>query len=56
VSERLTEKGVSEELRTELARIWDSIEMAQYAPISNENLDKLAGDTSSLINQLNKVL
>jgi len=56
VSTKLGEKGCDDKLKADFESIWSKIEMAQYAPISNENLDQLANDTSTLIKDLNKIL
>ena len=56
ILEKLTEKGVSEEFSSRFTSLWDQLEMAQYAPLSNDNLGKLASDTASIINEFNKVL
>jgi hypothetical protein len=56
INEKLSSKGIEDDLKTKFSSLWDKLEMAQYAPLSNENLGKLAEDTGSIINEFNKVL
>ncbi|MEO9532748.1 MAG: BatD family protein [Crocinitomicaceae bacterium] len=56
ISVKLDEKGVDESLKNRFTSLWDKLEMAQYAPVSSDNLGKLANESSSIINELNKVL
>lgn len=56
IDARLAENNVDETLRTEFNRIWNAIEMGQYAPIPHENLLKTVRDTEQLIIDLDKYL
>lgn len=39
--------SIDEPTKTQFAQIWDKIEMAQFAPMSTENVDQLIADTES---------
>jgi hypothetical protein len=52
----LKDRGVDDQTILAFEAIWDKIEMAQYAPLSDENIDVLANQTQQLIEALNKQL
>jgi hypothetical protein len=56
VAAALSEKGIDETTILAFEAIWDKIEMAQYAPLSQENTDVLVDQTKKLIEALNKQL
>jgi BatD DUF11 like domain len=54
VVQLLTETQVTAETTLAFEAIWDKLEMAQYAPMSSENIQDLVQQTEKLIQSLNK--
>lgn len=48
-----TEKGIDEKAKADLVKIWDKIEMAQFAPMSTENTDQLIQETEAFFKSIN---
>lgn len=56
ILESLTSKGVDDSLKSTFAEIWDKLEMARYAPMSDQNITDLYDKTEQLLTALNKQL
>ncbi|MCB9225508.1 MAG: BatD family protein [Crocinitomicaceae bacterium] len=56
IAEMLKIKGVDDQTILAFEAIWDKIEMAQYAPLTDENIEVLVEQTQKLIEALNKQL
>lgn len=56
IGDNLKAKGVDDTTILAFEAIWDKIEMAQYAPLSEENTEVLVDQTQKLIEALNKQL
>lgn len=56
IAERLASNQVGEESIQKFNRIWNAIEMGQYAPIAHENLVQTVNDTEGLLIELDKKL
>ena len=54
IEQALIKKDVSAQTKDNFNKLWDKIEMAQYAPISTDNLSALIEEAEALINLLNK--
>jgi hypothetical protein len=54
IEKALRDKEVSSDTKESFNKLWDKIEMAQYAPISTDNLSSLIDETEALIKSLNK--
>lgn len=49
----LNSKAIDQSLCNQFAAIWDKIEMAQFAPMSSENVDQLIAETESFFKSIN---
>lgn len=56
IAERLTTGNVENESIEKFNKIWNAIEMGQYAPIAHENLVLTVNDTEGLLIELDKKL
>ena len=53
ISEKLRSKAIDENTVNQFNDCWSKIEMAQYAPVSTDNINQLISETEQLINQVN---
>jgi len=56
ISEELKKKNVPDDLILQFSNVWKNIEMAQYAPLANQNINTLITQTQQLILQLDEKL
>lgn len=56
ITERLTNKNIEPTHIEQFNKIWNAIEMGQYAPIAHENLVQTVNDTERLLIDLDKKL
>lgn len=56
IANRLTTENVSAASIEKFNKIWNAIEMSQYAPIAHENLVQTVNDTQGLLIELDKTL
>lgn len=56
VRNELSKRNVDDATISSYHKIWNKMEMAQYAPLSNENLQTLIEDTETFVKGLNKQL
>lgn len=56
IKSQLDQKGINQETVLSFELIWDKMEMAQYAPMTDDNVNDLFAQAEQLIQNLNKQL
>ena len=56
ITTALKEKGIENDMINRFSATWDKMEMAQYAPITSENMASLINEVQILIDNLNQQL